>query len=172
MSVCESHLSLGLSVQRLRSGVEITPQRLYWPSPIERETSNTPNTRPSLLTHMFIFSITSGLIQIWNHRYTKPLSTWQFLLLSVSSCALHRLWDCVLYWEPHMHTSPLHPHCTPHDTALPKTGTHTHTRTGLWVLNVKSEWRDSKSSQEWGRVFSPSVNCLLQYGESSNCCFS
>lgn len=43
-----SYLSLGVSWQRLMSGTEVTPQRLYCPSPMERDTSSTPKTRPSL----------------------------------------------------------------------------------------------------------------------------
>lgn len=43
-----AYLSLCMSWQRLMSGTEITPQRLYWPSPMERETSSTPRTLPSL----------------------------------------------------------------------------------------------------------------------------
>lgn len=42
------YLSLCVSWQRLISGTEMTPQRLYWPSPMERETSSTPSTLPSL----------------------------------------------------------------------------------------------------------------------------
>lgn len=42
------YLSLGVSWQRLMSGTEVTPQRLYCPSPMERDTSSTPKTRPSL----------------------------------------------------------------------------------------------------------------------------
>lgn len=47
-SVGTAYLSLCMSWQRLMSGTEITPQRLYWPSPMERETSSTPRTLPSL----------------------------------------------------------------------------------------------------------------------------
>lgn len=43
-----AYLSLCMSWQRLMSGTEITPQRLYCPSPMERETSSTPRTLPSL----------------------------------------------------------------------------------------------------------------------------
>lgn len=43
-----SCLSFAVSWHLLRSGVEMTPQRLYWPSPIERDTSRTPSTLPSL----------------------------------------------------------------------------------------------------------------------------
>lgn len=42
------YLSLGVSWQRLISGTDVTPQRLYCPSPMERDTSSTPKTRPSL----------------------------------------------------------------------------------------------------------------------------
>lgn len=42
------YLSLGVSWQRRMSGTEVTPQRLYCPSPMERDTSSTPRTRPSL----------------------------------------------------------------------------------------------------------------------------
>ena len=55
-----SCLSLAVSWHLLRSGVEMTPQRLYWPSPIERDTSRTPSTRPSLRhthTHTQIQSV-------------------------------------------------------------------------------------------------------------------
>lgn len=44
----QAYLSLGVSWQRLMSGTEVTPQRLYCPSPMERDTSSTPRTRPSL----------------------------------------------------------------------------------------------------------------------------
>lgn len=43
-----AYLSLGVNWQRLMSGTEVTPQRLYCPSPMERDTSSTPRTRPSL----------------------------------------------------------------------------------------------------------------------------
>lgn len=46
--LCYCYLSLGVSWQRLMSGTEVTPQRLYCPSPMERDTSSTPRTRPSL----------------------------------------------------------------------------------------------------------------------------
>lgn len=42
------YLSLGVNWQRLISGTDVTPQRLYCPSPMERDTSSTPKTRPSL----------------------------------------------------------------------------------------------------------------------------
>ena len=46
-----AHLSLVVSWHLLSSGVEMTPQRLYWPSPMERDTSSTPSTLPSLQRH-------------------------------------------------------------------------------------------------------------------------
>lgn len=43
-----TYLSLWVRGHLFTSGVLMTPQRLYCPSPSERDTSNTPRTRPSL----------------------------------------------------------------------------------------------------------------------------
>ena len=44
------YLSLSVRVDLITSGTQLTPHLLNLPSPIDRETSNTPRTRPSLLT--------------------------------------------------------------------------------------------------------------------------
>lgn len=44
------YLSLSVRVHLMTSGTQLTPHLLNLPSPIDRETSNTPRTRPSLFT--------------------------------------------------------------------------------------------------------------------------
>ncbi len=44
------YLSLSVRVHLITSGTQVTPHLLNLPSPIDRDTSNTPRTRPSLST--------------------------------------------------------------------------------------------------------------------------